>query len=372
VKNRNTFVAFPLAAILFTALPAFPSRGGEGPAIETHVVAVEEVCAWPNLTLLSDGTIAAVLFNQPTHGTSEGDVECWVSRDGLEWEKRSTITSHEPDTIRMNHAAGLARDGDFVVLCSGWTNRKQPERPKQRPFRDAVLSAWVLRSSDGGKTWETRKDFPRAESGWTEFIPFGDIWVGDDDALHTSCYQGKYRDPATTFRTDGWRSWHFRSTDDGETWEPVSVIGPRHNETSLFPLGEGEWLAAARIDRVEIFRSTDGGRKWSDPLPVTERNELNGHLSRLADGRILLSYGVRRADRRGVCVRLSEDGGGSWGESHWLADADPVADCGYPSSVQRADGSIVTAWYAGRSPLRDGYHMGATVWRAPAPGTKKP
>src|SRR3982751_4788023 len=54
-----------------------------------RVVAGENVCAWPNLTLLRDGTVAAVLFNQPTHGQAEGDVECWVSRDGLQWEKRS-------------------------------------------------------------------------------------------------------------------------------------------------------------------------------------------------------------------------------------------------------------------------------------------
>jgi len=41
-----------------------------------QVLAVENVCAWPNLTLLRDGTIAAILHNAPSHGREEADLEC--------------------------------------------------------------------------------------------------------------------------------------------------------------------------------------------------------------------------------------------------------------------------------------------------------
>jgi len=41
-------------------------------------------------------------------------------------------------------------------------------------------------------------------------------------------------------------------------------------------------------------------------------------------------------------------------------------DCGYPSSVQRADGKIVTVYYAKRVENHDRYHMGAAIWEAPA------
>jgi Neuraminidase (sialidase) len=335
------------------------------PAKLRRVVAVENVCAWPNLTLMRDGTIIAILHNQPSHGRQEGDVDCWASGDGLSWEKRSTVTRHESDTIRMNHAAGLARNGDLVVLCSGWTNVKQPERPKQSAFRDKVLRAWVLRSADGGRTWDKREAFPGPEPGWTEYIPFGDIWAGEDGALHTSCYQGQFVDPEQSSKTQGWRSWHFRSADDGWTWHPVSIIGPRHNETDLFPLGGQSWLAAARIDRMELIRSDDNGKTWQEPRAVTEDREINGHLTRLEDGRLLLSYGVRVAGRRGVCARLSKDEGRTWGEPLRLAHAVGDADCGYPSSVQLPGGSIVTAWYSRETPEYDGYHMGVTLWEAP-------
>lgn len=338
------------------------------PQVLGRVVAVKDVCAWPNLTLTRDGEILAILHNQPSHGGREGDIECWASRDGLHWEKRGLVTRHEPNTIRMNHAAGLARNGDLVVLCSGWTNEKQPERPKQANFRDAVLRSWVLRSADAGRTWEQRAAFPEAEAGWTEHIPFGDIWTGEGGALHTSCYQGEYVDPAQSSRTKGWRSWHFRSDDDGWTWKPVSIIGPRHNETDILPLAGQSWLAVARIDRLELIRSDDHGATWQPPQPVTERNEINGHLCRLQDGRLLLTYGVRVAGRYGVCAKLSGDEGKTWGEPLRLAHSGH-SDCGYPSTVQLPGGAVVTAWYARSSPDYDGYHMGDTVWEAPAPAS---
>lgn len=361
-KSGTTFVLLLLLASRAMLSSAAPETE---PAGIQHTIAVTNVCAWPNLTLLPDGSIVAVFHNRPSHGQSEGDVDCWASRDGLKWEKRSTITAHEPNTVRMNHAAGLARNGDLVVLCSGWTNVKQPERPKQSGFRDAILRAWVMRSADGGRTWKQREKFPAAEPGWSEQVPFGDIWAGEDGALHTSCYQGEFVDPTKSTRTKGWRSWHFRSDDDGWTWKAVSIIGARHNETDIFPLGGRRWLAAARIDRMELIRSDDDGVTWQEPQPVTDRNEINGHLMRLKDGRLLLSYGVRVKDRRGVCAKLSSDDGKTWSEPLRLAHAVGDADCGYPSSVQLANGSIVTAWYSKESPDYVGYHLGTTRWEAP-------
>lgn len=357
--SLSVFIAIALLVLKPLSLPA------QEPKILKEVVAVKDVCAWPNLTLMPDGTIIVVFHNKPSHGQQEGDIDCWASKDGIRWEKRSTITQHEPNTVRMNHAAGLAKNGDLVVLCSGWSNLKQASRPKQAQFRDAILRSWVLRSADAGRTWEKRESFPAAQAGWSEYIPFGDIWTGTDGALHVSCYQGEFRDLTKSTKTKGWRSSHLRSDDDGWTWNVVSVIGPRHNETDIFPLGGKRWLAAARIDKMELVRSEDNGVTWQKAEPVTARNEINGHLTRLADGRLLLSYGVRINGKRGVCARLSHDDGKSWGEPFRLAHTADGGDCGYPSSVLRADGTIVTAWYSNRSPQHTGYHLGVTIWKAP-------
>lgn len=331
----------------------------------THYVAIDNVCAWPQLTVLRGGSIAAIIFNQPSHGQMEGDVECWTSVNGEFWTKAGTVTRHEPNTVRMNGAFGLANNGDLLVLCSGWTNVKQPERPKQPPFRDAILPVWVCRSSDGGRTWTCQKQFPPAQKGWTEFIPFGPIVIGADGALHASCYAGELAEPTKSFRTKRYQARHFRSDDDGKTWRPISVIGDKHNETSLLHLGGKRWLAAARTDAVELFRSDDDGVTWHGPQRVTARNEINAHLLRLKDGRLLLSYGNRIKGQFGVLAKISSDEGKTWGEPIRLANS-LDGDCGYPSSVQRADGKIVTAYYAKRAENHHRYHMGVAIWEPPA------
>jgi sugar lactone lactonase YvrE len=331
------------------------------PAQVKTAAAIRDVCAWPNLTTLRDGTVIAVVHNQPGHGTMEGDIDCWASTDGLTWEKRSTITRHVPHTIRMNHAAGLAANGDLMVLCSGWTDVQQPQRPKQAAFRDDILSNWVLRSADGGRTWTQHENFPQPEAGWSHYIPFGDIWARDG-ALYTSCYHGEFADATKSSKTKGYRSWLFRSDDDGATWKAVSIIGARHNETDLFPLGGKRWLAAARVEAMDLFLSQDDGATWLAPMRVTGRNEINGHLTRLQDGRLLLTYGVRVARQYGVRAKFSSDDGANW--SHPIRVAHSHSwDCGYPSSVQLANGDIVTAYYSKDSPLYSGYHMGVAVWK---------
>jgi len=333
-------------------------------AIERYV-SIDNVCAWPNLTKLRDGTIAAIIFGKPSHGQMAGDIECWVSSNGLFWEKRGHPAPNEPLTNRMNVAVGLAVNGDLLVLCSGWTDEKQPERPKQAAFRDEIIQSWVCRSSDGGRTWAQQKSFTAPDDGWTEYIPFGDIFVGDQGSLHVSCYGGEFVDPSQSTKTKGYRSWHFRSDDDGQTWRRTSTIGEKHNETTLLSLGGKRWLAAARIEAIDIFRSEDDGETWQTPIRVTSRNEINGHIAKLEDGRILLSYGVRVAGRFGVAAKLSDDEGRTWGEPMTLVDDLVSYDCGYPSSIQRVDGRIVTAYYANGSSNHSRYHMGTIIWTPP-------
>lgn len=337
------------------------------PNLVQSVVAVPNVCAWPNLTLLASGEILAIFHNQDGHGQAEGDVACWVSPSGVSWQKRSLVTQHLPQTVRMNHAAGVAANGDLVVLCSGLTNEKQPQRPKQAPFRDAVLRTWVMRSSDGGRSWAKRDDFPANRAGWTEFIPFGDLWLGDDGYLHGSAYEAEILGPNEPPRVRRCRSWHLLSMDDGQTWSLAAVIGPEHSETDLFPLGGPHWLAVARHGSTQLLRSEDNGLCWYDTGHATRTDEVNGQLNRLADGCLLWTYGVRIDGQRGVCARISSDDGRSWGAPIRLAHSSDGSDCGYPSSVQRPDGVIVTAWYSSDSPQYRGYHLGITLWTAPTP-----
>src|SRR5688572_23299165 len=207
-----------------------------------HKVVAQNACAWPMLVTLRDGTIVAIIHNQPSHGQQEGQIEAWATKDGLNWQRRGFPAPNDPGTVRMNVAVGLAGNGDLLVICSGWSDIKPPDREKRPVFRESTLEAWVCRSSDGGFTWTQQKRFvPPALSGWADFIPFGPILAGEDGALHTSCYSGELASEKTSVKLKQYEAFHFRSDDDGKTWKPTSVIAPKHTEVALFHAGGKRW-----------------------------------------------------------------------------------------------------------------------------------
>lgn len=311
--------------------------------MKSHV-AIQGVCAWPNLIKLADGTILAIIFNQPCHGKWEGDVDCWASTDnGQTWSLRGRPAPHEPARNRMNVAAGLAANGDLLVLASGWDNRGLPYTEPPQPFaKSHTLRAWICRSADQGRTWKTTGELPAAPAdATTQFIPFGKIEKAGDGSLRVSAYSG----------IGGERnaSYMLASTDDGKSWTLLSSISENRNETDILPMGSGRWLAAARgavknQDNLQLFESTDDGKTWASVLPLSLPRQIPGHLLHLSGNRLLATYGNRCAHNTGVDARMSWDGGATWHGPVRLANM-TSGDGGYPASVQLADGSVVTAFY---------------------------
>ena len=150
------------------------------------------------------------------------------------------------------------------------------------------------------------------------------------------------------------------------TWGYPARIAPatleddrRFNETTIFHLGGGQWLAAVRWNGLDLFRSDDDAKTWKHRQRLSEANQHPGHLTRLKDGPVLLSFG-NRVTPKGVDVRFSDDQGQTWGAPFRVVDFED--DGGYPSSVQLPDGRVLTAYYARRIAGHDRYHMGVVVW----------
>lgn len=335
-------------------------------------VAIDNVCAWPNLTLMPNGDIVATIFNKPYHGLWAGDVECWASSDGGRfWSRRGVPAPHEPQTNRMNVAAGLASNGDLLVISSGWSKREE-HPPKERKdfewgmqFRDAdTLVPWVCRSKDGGRTWERAETVSCEPSGKPAGVPtpvpFGDIVVVKPGFLVCTMYWGEGKQaercglaPAT---------YCFRSRDDGKTWREPSRICDNPDEAAILCLDENHWLAAVRARGLNLFVTDDAGAHWRLQGPLTGYQELPAHLLRLRDGRIILSYGIRHHGYYGIGVHISDDQGKTWYTPAKLVDFDDAWDGGYPSSVELNDGTIVTAYYTRRIAEHQRYHMGVILW----------
>ena len=351
MKFAATKLLLSMTLLTFTSL----TTAAEEPLVES-VVAVPDATVWPNLTRLPDGTILLAGFNQPSHGQVEGDVACWVSDDeGQTWTHRGTLTQHEPGTVRMNQSVGLDGAGNLIALVGGWTDHQQPDAPKRNTLRDAILRPWVCQSTDGGNTWKVHKNFIADPLG-REMVAFGDIVPSEGGRLNASAYGTTYWE-----KPGPWMSYFLTSDDSGASWTVKSKIADGTNETALLYLGEGEWLAALRGKSTALFRSTDDGTTWVDEGAVSEDRQIPAHLLQLRDGRILLTMGDRRTDHLGIRARISADKGKTWGDT-WFVATMPSGDGGYPASLERKDGKILTLFY---SKSEDSYSAQAAVWKIP-------
>ena len=336
-------------------------------------VAIDNKCAWPNLTLMPDGSIVASVFGEPCHLLWEGAAECWRSEDGgRSWSFLSMPVPNEKDTNRGNLAAGLAHGGALVVVCAGRgnVNPKGVRSARSETSGDCpVLAPIVSRSEDGGHTWTHESQLFTPATGNVK--PFGDIVRLPGRRLAASGYSAT---DEYSVDESGDSAWIYFSNDDGRTWGDARLIGDGYNETALLVLGDDKMLAACRTAKTAettIFASSDGGQSWTCRGPVTPARHMPAHLLRLQDESILLTYGVRLRGMLGVYASISRDEGITWDDPRVLFNiaayqsnvSSTGTDGGYPSSVQLADGSILTAYYCQQIPMHQRYHMGVVLWR---------
>jgi hypothetical protein len=146
------------------------------------------------------------------------------------------------------------------------------------------------------------------------------------------------------------------SQDDGVRWRMLARIPTRpgdnaknYHELHAVETTPGRLLAQIRnhneANRNETLQSesADGGKTWSTPHPIGVWG-LPSHLLRLRDGRIVMSYGYRRAPF-GNQARISPDAGRTWSEPVTISADGASGDLGYPSTVELADGKLLTVWY---------------------------
>ena len=205
--------------------------------------------------------------------------------------------------------------------------------------RKKRLGVWVQRSTDGGKTWSTPIDSLVGS-------PHGPIQLRDGRLL----YAGK------DLWREGTRVGMCESSDDGLTWRWLAEVKPRsgdaiknYHELHAVETASGRLVAQIRnhnkANAGETLQceSTDGGKTWSVPHAIGVWG-LPSHLLRLRDNRLLMTYGHRRKPL-GNQARVSADEGRTWSEAMILSGDGASGDLGYPSTVELADGALLSVWY---------------------------
>lgn len=364
-----------LASIILTSLPNVPIRAEEAPVIEileTKVISQqpEYYHGWPTVARRANGELwvswsggreAHVCpFGQVHAMTSRDDGKTWtwprVLLDGAIDDRDSGVLETSKGTLLVTTFTSLAyesyleKQAAFAELKpKGWeTKAMQPEQLARwnaahnrlnADERKAELGEWLLRSTDGGLTWSNR--LPTVVNS-----PHGPTQLKDGRLL----YAGKQ------LWSDDKKIGVSESRDDGLTWQWLAEIPARPSDDATKSYHELHAVEAADGTIIVHIRnhnpvdaggtlqteSKDGGKSWSVPHAVTFG--LPSHLLRLRDGRLLMTYGHRRP-LFGNQARISKDHGATWSEPMILSGDGKGGDLGYPSTVELADGSLLTVWY---------------------------
>lgn len=330
---------------------------------------------WPTAYRTAKGEILAVFSgDRDAHVCPHGKVQLTRSLDGGEtWSKVETVCNGPID----DRDAGLIelKNGDLVLF---WFTSlafheykdiaaKHPDYEKiynalTDDQKRRALGSWARRSTDGGKTWSEPVRVPVMTPHGGKLLKDGRILVV---GVHNRQVDGRLttdpNPPPQTFKV-------AESADGGRSFRvigqiPVNRVKPHWSlaEPTFYESQDGTLTALIRYelskdgqfghDKVYpryMLKSTsiDGGKTWTE----AEQSNLDGfppHVLRLRDGRLLCSYASRTAGRCGIYAALSYDDGKTWDAAHevrlWTNDNN---DLGYPSTVENADGSLLTVYYA--------------------------
>ncbi|HIE27987.1 TPA: exo-alpha-sialidase [Candidatus Poribacteria bacterium] len=246
---------------------------------------------------------------------------------------------------------------DFALMCA-------------RSGLRAGAKSWFYISYDRCKKWEG---------------PFKIPMFGQPGIAARTDYLVSSADECTLFLTaaktngDEGRVFCARTTDGGKTLAFLAWIGPEPEGFAIMPasvrLSESRILVAIRCREggdslktrrnwIDLYASNDNGAAWDYMNRPVANSGIGGNpptMTRLQDGRLCLTYGYRDAPYS-IRAKISPDDGETWGEEIILRDDGGNHDIGYPRTVQRSDGKMVTVYYFNDQPETERY-IAATIWQ---------
>lgn len=348
-----------LAALLPLALGAAP----EAEILETRVISQQSDLygGWSTVARRANGELwVSWSGGREAHVCPFGQVVAMTSKDdGATWTYPRVLL----DSATDDRDSGVVETAKGSLLVTTFTSlayepilakaEKEGNWPTERlrawqaardrlsaDERKAELGEWLIRSTDGGRTWSER--IPTVANS-----PHGPIQLKDGRLLY----------PGKQLWTGEKKIGVAESRDDGQTWQWLAEIPTRPGDTATADYHELHGVEAADGTLIVQIRnhnaankgetlqteSNDGGRTWSVPHSIGVWG-LPSHLLRLRDGRLLMSYGHRRPPF-GNQARVSSDHGRTWSEPVIVSGDGAGGDLGYPSTVELGDGRLLTVWY---------------------------
>ena len=363
--SRRSFLQLSsgIAAGLFVGSPQLFADAPGFKVRDLKVISLDDYYhGWPTVTRRANGDLVCVWSGgRESHVCPFGRVEMIVSHDeGETWSFPQVILDGPID----DRDAGILETSRGTLLATTFTSlayepilQKAEANPDSwdaarlanwrgahnrisAEERQRHLGCWMIRSEDGGQTWSER---------YRSVVnsPHGPIQLSDGRLL----YPGK-----VLWQGEKGKIGVAESFDDGRNWSWLAEIPTRQGDKSdnYHELHGVETKSGKLVVQIRNHNSnnsgetlqtesTDGGKTWSAPHSIGVWG-LPSFLTRLNDGRLLMSYGHRRKPF-GNQARLSSDEGATWSEPMIISGDGAGGDLGYPSTVQLNDDSLLTVWY---------------------------
>jgi hypothetical protein len=329
-----------------------PANGGlwswdRGPDADSDEIVVGFHIGW---------TDQAKLVGHPVKGGPDsGHVQARSLDGGVTWtlEPRFVMPKEQTPTVHPGGIDFTHPDFALKILCSGV---------------HAGATSWFYTSTDRCRTWDGPFVFPNMGLSGVAARTDYQVYGPNECLLFLSAP-----------KEDGYegRAFCARTRNGGASFEFVSWIGPEYDGWTIMPasvrMPSGRLLAALRCffrpDRgLQIWSSDDDGHTWellSEPVPRTPGGNPPAMIL-LADGRIALTWGWRN-EPYGIRAWISGNDGATWSDPIILREGGGTDDVGYPRTVQRSDGKVVTVYYYNDPPDEAGTiadrYIGATIWQ---------
>ncbi len=327
--------------------------------------------AWPTVTKMSDGCLAAVFsYHRLQHVDPFGKTAiCYSYDEGKTWTEPLPVI----DTPLDDRDGGIVTDGMRVMITSfnnspasqrNYFQHYGNEKLKKlaAAYLDCIdenktakyLGSTYRTSTDGGKTFGHLRILPITCPHGPCLLKDGRIFYAGNNfsakELGENVMFGQYR--ALPYGI-----YYMTSDDWGETWEkPVPIKlseedlknGYMFYEPHAAKLDDGKVLIHFRVEKTGffgIYQSVYDPEKnlISVPEKVIDAGSPP-HLKVLRNGNVVCTYGYR-ALPYGQRARVSTDNGKTWGDEIILRDDAGSWDCGYPSTEELSDGSLITVYY---------------------------
>ena len=117
-------------------------------------------------------------------------------------------------------------------------------------------------------------------------------------------------------------------------------------------LDDGTLLTHIRVEAKGLYtiyqtESTDEGKTWTTPHQIlSDEGGAPAHIFKHSSGMLISTYADRRHEPVSIKAVFSKDNGKTWASDCVLFSNDARGDMGYCSTIELADGTLLSVFYA--------------------------